>query len=575
MPDDEVLAVVWGETGALTPIDNDVSTAERLYAVVGNLVMLAKKRGLDNKYESRLLPRVGTPDAARYQTMNTTVSTVEAGTYAGSELPARAALIEVTSTGTPGFIDLPKAAGWILESHVSNTGDFTIGNGSDGRIYRLFESDKVTGVKELPFVSVVSGSGLPAQIPPNRLRKISWALGIASAIIFVAGATLSAWSGYAMSGARNTLNTTNPSMQYRLISKVASVCSEDLKAFPSGKQAEVCAKLLIGDGTPPLNVTTKKIVWPDPAKAVSVLDDAKSCPTDPSKDGCNTIWRAAIALDQEEAWNASVLGFTQTLSAYLTGTNSPLGSTSILVPFLLLAAGVTGLTLALGLGTKQHIVGVWIDERNRVSLARAQVTLWTIVALAGYAAFALFNIGFADIVATNLENVAVFPKIPASVAIALGIAGASPMISALILPTKDRAGGLALATGDSDNMRSRGMPFFGATSEGLDKRTSPASASIADIFMGEEKADVDTVDVSRLQNVVITVVLVFGFFSILVEQASTISATTILGATSPVFGSLPDLGATFASLLFVSHATYLVAKAHDSSDRTPAVPRER
>ena len=93
----------------------------------------------------------------------------------------------------------------------------------------------------------------------------------------------------------------------------------------------------------------------------------------------------------------------QTLSKYLTGTDPASGSTSILVPFLLLVIGIGGLIIALGLGTKQRVAGVWIDVRNRVSLARAQVTLWTVVALAGYAVFALFNIGFAGIVSSAAD----------------------------------------------------------------------------------------------------------------------------------------------------------------------------
>jgi hypothetical protein len=90
--------------------------------------------------------------------------------------------------------------------------------------------------------------------------------------------------------------------------------------------------------------------------------------------------------------------------------------------------GIAGLAIALGLGTKGRVTGIWIDERNRVSLARAQVSLWTIVALGGFAATALYNVGIAGSVA--------FPQIPAAIAAALGIAFASPMISALILNSK-------------------------------------------------------------------------------------------------------------------------------------------
>jgi hypothetical protein len=88
--------------------------------------------------------------------------------------------------------------------------------------------------------------------------------------------------------------------------------------------------------------------------------------------------------------------------------------------------------------------------------------------------------------------------------------------------------------------------------------------------MGEEKADADTVDVSRLQNVVITLTLVLGYFCFLVQMMGHVLARDMLGAVNaPIFGSLPDMGPTFASLLFVSHATYLVSKAHDSQSAKP------
>lgn len=87
--------------------------------------------------------------------------------------------------------------------------------------------------------------------------------------------------------------------------------------------------------------------------------------------------------------------------------------------------------------------------------------------------------------------------------------------------------------------------------------------------MGEEKANAETVDVSRLQNVVITVTLVLGFFSYLIAQ-TTVGATQLIGAKSAIFTTLPELGATFTSLLLASHATYLISKAHDARDTTTA-----
>lgn len=145
------------------------------------------------------------------------------------------------------------------------------------------------------------------------------------------------------------------------------------------------------------------------------------------------------------------------------------------------------------------------------------------------------------------------------------------MLSALILPTKaeDRAKDRLAITGGDGDLRKRGVPFLGAESQGLDMRASPLMASITDIFMGEEKPNADIVDVSRLQNVVITVTLVLGFFSTLVAETM-IAGNKLLGAKAAIFPSLPDMGPSFAALLLVSHATYLVAKAHDVQGPRPA-----
>jgi hypothetical protein len=570
MADSELLAIVWGETSALAPKDGADETMARLDAVVAKLAALAKKRGTAGKMRSMTGPRVNTPQAANYQKMTLVVDKVEADNWPGSPLAAKAALWEVTVTGAPRVDKtLPKAVSWILDQGVSNGGDFVVGDASDGRVYRLFESDQASAESELPFVSAVTLTGLP---PVERsYSKIAWCIGILAAVVFLAGGSLSVWSGRSMSGARSILVTNNPATQYALLAGVTTTCASDLQAFPGGKQSTLCSKVLNNGKLPDTDRTTKQFQWSDASKAATVLDDAKACPGAPAGDGCNTIWRAAVALDQDQTWKASIFGFLHTVSAFLTGTDPAAGSTSSLFPFLMLVTGIGGLVVALGLGTKQRVTGVWIDTRNRVSLARAQVTLWTVVALAGYAAFALFNIGFAGIVsaAGDIAKFAAFPTIPASVAAALGIAAVSPMISSLILPTKDAGGDFSI-TGSDGDLRRRGTTFFGVDSDGLDRRPSPALASIADIFMGEEKANNDTVDVSRLQNVVITVTLVLGFFSLLVEMMSRITTETMLGAKGAVFTSLPELGVTFTSLLFVSHATYLVSKTQDAKKSNPA-----
>jgi hypothetical protein len=69
--------------------------------------------------------------------------------------------------------------------------------------------------------------------------------------------------------------------------------------------------------------------------------------------------------------------------------------------------------------------------------------------------------------------------------------------------------------------------------------------------------------VSRLQNVVITVILVTGYAALLFGYVRDVAPDVIVGAlrdSASLFASLPDPGGIFTTLLAASHATYLIAE---------------
>jgi hypothetical protein len=461
---------------------------------------------------------------------------------------------------------------------ITNILRFTLPNG--GAIDAFSRPAMPESREGAPFVNTLTGTGVPKSAAPkaaapvqssaNPPTKIAWWIGVAGVFLFIAGGAMSALTGLSISGARDSLTTTDPAYQRLLLLKIADVCAKDFKSLPGAKLPTVCDKLLGDNKAISLPKDTEKVHWD---KGDEVLKSVSSCGQDPTQPDCNIAWRAAVQADDDQTWKESFFAWMYAISGYLTGASSDPGSTSILIPFLVALVGIVSLIIALGLGTVGRVAGVWIDTRNRVSLARAQVTLWTIVALGGYLVLAMFNIGFAGFLQSGQALAAfhAFPSIPASIAGVLGIATGSTMLSSLILSTKDKGPNLTVQ-GAVQDLANRGAPFFGNQTSGLDKRPSPALASMADIFMGEENADADTVDVSRLQNVMITITLVFGFFALLVQMMSNIKMLTLLSAHDAIFSQLPDPGASFAWLLAVSHATYLVSKAHDSQDRGPVSP---
>jgi hypothetical protein len=273
-----------------------------------------------------------------------------------------------------------------------------------------------------------------------------------------------------------------------------------------------------------------------------------------------------------------------TISGWFAKASPQTGSISLALPMTAMLFSIALLVIALGLGKKGRAFGVWINQENRMSLARMQVSLWTIVVLGAFAAMALFNIGMLsepfralNIVAETaadqtvrdrakaaISNFTTFPWIPAMILAALGIAVASPMISALIKSGATKGPSVDLHEGAQATDKSGIGRFRDPSSEGtLEVRPTPQAASLADFFIGEQETDKHLIDVSRLQNVVITVILVGCYATLLFGYVRDISPDVIVRAlhdNGAVFPSLPDPGAIFTTLLAASHATYLIAK---------------
>lgn len=310
----------------------------------------------------------------------------------------------------------------------------------------------------LIYVSVplrsLTGTGVPtgkvaaatSDMTGQYPHRVAWLIGVVGVILFIIGGAMSALSGLSAAGARNLLVTSDPSGQSALLSHVVAQCQTDKGNFPSVNISLCDAQGGVG--------------------IENIANAVKKCGLNKDISGdCSTIWRAAVAADQDQAWKKYYFSWIYAASAYLTGITAEAGSSSIAAPFLVTVIGIVGLIAALGLGTKGRLAGVWIDPRNRVSLARAQVTLWTIVALSGYLILAMFNVGFADFLASqqDLAHYEAFPTIPGSIIAALGIATGSSVLSPLILGTNKAR----IPTSSIKILQRPGWHFSGKTPPGL------------------------------------------------------------------------------------------------------------
>lgn len=223
----------------------------------------------------------------------------------------------------------------------------------------------------------------------------------------------------------------------------------------------------------------------------------------------------------------------------------------LLIVFIAIAAnGVTG-----------NWRGALIDSRNRISLSRFQMLLWTIVILSAYLAATLANMkGIPNLTeATNLFSV----SIPSGLWILMGIATTSLVAAPLILSTKasqtpneqQKDNTLKLLANQNvdvsnDNVINSGKIIAYATSD---------NARWADLFTGEEVGNAAQFDLSKIQMFYFTFILVLVYG---------IALATIFAGQELAIKALPDIDPGILTLLGISHAGYLTSKAvpHSQND---------
>ncbi|WP_374310548.1 hypothetical protein [Methylocella sp.] len=504
--------------------------------------------------------------------MQDAIGAVVEGRYSSpTPLPLQAALCRVDAEGRP----LSDGPAWIFSPGARPTGDFV---DAAGRVFRLFELVDPPSPDRLGLTSGYTSTGSLVrrwQVPPN-VRRIAWLVGIAAAVIFLFGGAWSILTGLKAGFPRE--NIVDSAFQGRIVRALEANCLAGQNSFP-GVKPTACAFLVDDKGVyvasnresgtgafgPKVGMVASLIetcVAPGGVlRAQPESDEAgDKAAQDAVRASCELVFRSMASAGVAPPVVRSAIEATVTK---WFGFRAPANAMTALTQFLLITLGIAGLAAALGLGMKGRLAGIWIDERNRVSLARAQVTLWTVVALGGFATIALVNIG--------LGGAATFPSMPWPVAAALGIAFASPMLSAVIL--KANPAGVAqspqsLITSvfgfapDTTDFSAR-TSVHEVSNSALEARSDPMKASITDIFFGEQVGDADTVDLSRLQNVVLTVVLVMGYFAMLGAQLAAIGPVSLITGVA----SLPDPGSSFTSVLLLSHATYLGTKAYNNAPR--------
>lgn len=257
----------------------------------------------------------------------------------------------------------------------------------------------------------------------------------------------------------------------------------------------------------------------------------------------------------------------------------------LLGPFVATAVSMILLTISAGMAQKGLWYGALIDERDRISLSRTQQIIWSILLLSALATITWFKASSGWSPEGETTPI-LFPNMNASLWGAMGISiAASPLLSAAIKQIKnEKAQGMlqaaapapapvagdhqpAAAAGQQQAGPDAAAPAVGARSASfgiiqaapIDANPSPVDARWMDLISGETKGKQNSLDLSRLQHLMISGLLMTSYGVDLGHALANLSPGV------HILGAMPDPGDAFLGLLGLSHASYLAFQARATS----------
>lgn len=202
-----------------------------------------------------------------------------------------------------------------------------------------------------------------------------------------------------------------------------------------------------------------------------------------------------------------------------------------------------------------HIItGVWrgvlIDARNKISLSRLQMLMWTVLVLAGFLVAVLINIRWTSDPPLRIS-------LDEQLWALLGISTASLVGSPLIKNSKKSEKPNDEETAKTKRaLESQGVDTSHVRAEGkILVNETPEDASWTDIFKGEESSNGANLDLAKIQMFFFTLVT----WSVYAVALGNLLRKAVQGHTG--ITAFPDVDGSMVALLGISHAGYLANKA--------------
>lgn len=204
-------------------------------------------------------------------------------------------------------------------------------------------------------------------------------------------------------------------------------------------------------------------------------------------------------------------------------------------------------------------IGAFIDSHNRMSLSKLQAAAWTVVVISALATIAVFNL-LAQGAESGVTDLDV--TIPPELLLAMGFSATSLVAAPALLSLKKdnpaSADDIAKANAKADDPSKPSMNFQVADDANqVLIRPEGVAASWGDLVTGDEVGNAGSPDLGKIQQLLITVLLLGSYAGYVFLDLSTSAAP---------MHSLPTLDKTFVWLLGISHASYLAYKAAPHSE---------
>lgn len=265
-----------------------------------------------------------------------------------------------------------------------------------------------------------------------------------------------------------------------------------------------------------------------------------------------TKWRDAYSL-------IAVLGFLAALYFIYKNAGNALINWYWLMGLFVLVLAVIGKVMC---GTWK---GVFVDERNVMSLSRVQMVAWSIVVLTAVLALVVHNLDIGDGSCLG-DATGCVPDIPQQLWLLMGFSTATLVASPVLLSNSGAAEPDQKKTEEITNaLASQGYQTSEQELSGpLYRNKSPQDARWSDLITGEQNSNCLHLDLPRLQMCFFTLVALLTYGVLLHGQLSQAAA----------FESLPDLSEGLLAIIAISHGGYLVSKASQNSVTTNAPAKD-